>query len=575
MDDVLMSIQLETGAAPTLPLNFQRKRDFDTFELLSAERLEAMAGWAGFDHDVHWHSLLGWMLMSGRHYEAAESHYHEAVRLDPASWVSLEGLARSAGEQGRLGEAMSWQQKGLAALTPSVADMAGWLWWRISEWAKTLGDREMCYLAAQKGWEANNMSMPALETYLDVLIKQEEYDTVLSTLEYLTQAHAHGYNLLTRLFTTSDRSYSVGYACRKQGRPEFVLDEIDKARKVGEERLSEQDQLWQAQWMGRFIYYYCGLEEKAIPLFETFLDRLRRQSEALQRENEDNRREISNRLAQLYFDRIVESWSKIPGSRPLHADRLKKMAVAVSTGLGNEYEGFDLYEEDYPSMLWGRWVRDYLGVGASEWKKCFRARLLEEMKMLDDGDPTNDTEGLAHLAVSLFQAGDRRNPGAILAILFKTAEDNPGSGQPTQASNQASSQPAAAASVFSPPSVPTQPTTTPADTLATTSADLKLHVAHTAGMLYKCASCARAAPDAAELHFCEVCHRVIWCGECLALLRGEGRQALNVHQCSPMHDFYRAWPIPEEARYGAAQSFENGVTVRRAWLEGLRREWLK
>ena len=58
-----------------------------------------------------------------------------------------------------------------------------------------------------------------------------------------------------------------------------------------------------------------------------------------------------------------------------------------------------------------------------DWKKCFRSRLLEQMNGLDDDDPTNDTVACKSLAISLFQAGDKRNAASIIATLFKTLED--------------------------------------------------------------------------------------------------------------------------------------------------------
>jgi len=530
-----------------------------------------MANWAGLDHDVHWHTLLGWTLMEGKYYKAAESHYHQAIELDPSSWVSLEGLAVCAGEHGRLREAISWQQKSLAALTPNVAKVAGWLWWRISDWAKSLGDKKLRYDAAQNGREVDDSSIEGLETYIDVLNDRQEYDKVLSTLGDLAEYNYYDYSLLARFFIFSDRPHSVGRACRKRGKPQFVLDGIDEARTVGETRLSRQIQLQQLQWMGCFIYRYYGLEEKAMAFLESFLSDLGRQSDAFRQEQERNREEISNTLAQLYFDRMVESWSESPGQWPLHADKLKSMAVAVTTGLGDEYEGFDLYGGGYPSMLWGRWQRDYLSVDVSTWKKCFRTRLLEEMKMLDDDDPTNDTKGLADLAVSLFHAGDRRNAGAILAILFTAGgEDESGSAEQAQIPSQAANAPS---NTLGPSHSSLGHAPSPSQLAALV--DLKLHISRAASSLYTCASCNRAAPDVEELHLCEICDQVRWCGECLAMLRGEERQSLAEHKCNPKHDFYRAWPVPEEARYGAAQSFENGVTVRRAWFEDLRREWLE
>ncbi len=76
--------------------------------------------------------------------------------------------------------------------------------------------------------------------------------------------------------------------------------------------------------------------------------------------------------------------------------------------------------------------------------------------------------------------------------------------------------------------------------------------------------------------FCEICFDVNFCDECLPKLKASPPgpfPELNIHVCNPKHDFYCAWPIPEEAKYLVAESFDNGVKVRKAWLEDLRRVW--
>lgn len=83
---------------------------------------------------------------------------------------------------------------------------------------------------------------------------------------------------------------------------------------------------------------------------------------------------------------------------------------------------FSFYTPGYPSLLYGRWLRDYEQAPPAVWRKCFRARILEQMNGLSDDDPTNDTAACQKLAISLFQAGDRKNAGLILVVIFQTLE---------------------------------------------------------------------------------------------------------------------------------------------------------
>lgn len=100
--------------------------------------------------------------------------------------------------------------------------------------------------------------------------------------------------------------------------------------------------------------------------------------------------------------------------------KLKQLASTTSVEPGEKGDGFALYTDGYPSLLYGRWLRDYEKSPPAVWRKCFRARILEQMNGLSDDDPTNDTAACSELAVSLFQAGDRKNAGLILAVLFGT-----------------------------------------------------------------------------------------------------------------------------------------------------------
>lgn len=102
--------------------------------------------------------------------------------------------------------------------------------------------------------------------------------------------------------------------------------------------------------------------------------------------------------------------------------KLKKLASTTAVDPDGDGDIFALYTPGYPSLLYGRWLRDYEKAPPAVWRKCFRARILEQMNGLDDNDPTNDTAACQKLAISLLQAGDRKNAGLILTVLFGTLE---------------------------------------------------------------------------------------------------------------------------------------------------------
>lgn len=102
--------------------------------------------------------------------------------------------------------------------------------------------------------------------------------------------------------------------------------------------------------------------------------------------------------------------------------KLKQLTSTTCVDHEGHGETFALYIAGHPPMLCGCWLRDYEKAPPAVWRKCFRARILEQMNILSDDDPTNDTDACRELAVSLFQAGDRKNAGLILAVVFGTLE---------------------------------------------------------------------------------------------------------------------------------------------------------
>jgi len=247
--------------------------------------------------------------------------------------------------------------------------------------------------------------------------------------------------------------------------------------------------------------------------------------------------------------------------------------------------------------------------------------------MLDDNDPSNDTRGLHALAVTLLQAGDRTNAGAILAILFKPLEDLPmqeaveddnidqqdGGTDDAEEQYRSENQPdpltssvgedgeadilpgekvlkseaptlegGVSAAVHQVPQVTDTTTivgpTNIADTAVPvpsvpatepTASQLKLQLGNS--WMYTCDGCSRDAQDAGEMYFCEVCLDKNYCGDCLPKVK---TASLWSRQCNHNHTHYQAWPIPSEARDLAVEWVEGEAALRSEWLEKLRKEWI-
>ena len=463
---------------------------------------------------------------------------------------------------------------------------------------------------------------------------------VITVSRYLHSIPAlvdHSYSLLVRLFLYLENVFDViGWACAKEGRPQFVLDAFDEARSIADKDDREEIKIFLPYMIAQIKYTYYGLKDDCVELLEAFLQRLSQSERSNDIYGSYERKHAQNLLAQLSFDAAVDSWTTDSTSRPKHADKLKTLASAVSTGYADDYEGFDFFHPSYPAMLWGRWLKEFMRAEESKWRKCFRARLLEELNTIDDDDPKNDKAGLESLAVSLFLAGDRKNAGAIMAILFlgvskEGEEEEDGEEEDGEEEDEEEHEPAGTTENISDesseedievvsekpeeqqdeksegggdinrraetpvekpaPSPNPEPTSTPNQPPPEETANkpdlkpdqvrddqpphLSLNMQGRSTRSYHCGHCRRHFREVAEMYVCEVCSSTTnWCGECLPLLRDEEqRMAMVEFKCNPRHPFYLAWPVPDEAKHVAASSFEKGVMVRREWLKKLRQEW--
>jgi tetratricopeptide (TPR) repeat protein len=577
--------------------------------------------------------------MEGCYYEEAKSHFKEALSQDSNAWVAKEGLARCLGEQQLYEEAIEWQDKAIDSLPSNLSSLAGYLYPRIASWKRAMGDHEGAFEAAQRAYYADAGSALAQLRYLEALDATESFDAIIEVLKELDgwDAFEKDYSYLVRFFVLGYNAYDeIGKACRAREKPEFVLTALDKALTLTDQSDNEGMKLWLPALVAAFRYDYYDQVDQPMQLWETALNRIDAADSAVQKESAKTRKTYSNRLAQLYFDAAVAA--RKTGSGPgQYAVKLKELSVVTETSAEDD-DAFDFYGTGYASMLWGRWLRDYEDAEDSVWRKCFKARALEEMDMLDDNDPSNDTRGLHALAVTLLEAGDRINAGAILAILFKPLEDLPtqeeveddkpeqsdgdydesrpqdGVADGAEEQHQTNDLPGPAtqsetgdADADAPAServlkseapplegedisaaIPQTPQVTETRSVIGPKNIGDTETAPSGPATKSSASQLKLQLGNSWMYTCDGCFRdtqdageMYFCEVCLDknycgdCLPKVKEGTLWSRQCNPNHTHYRAWPIPSEARDMAVEWVEGEAALKSEWLEKLRREWMK
>ncbi|KAH6880828.1 hypothetical protein B0T10DRAFT_565559 [Thelonectria olida] len=331
------------------------------FYPLSATEIEGLAKWAGPEKTTHWYTGVGWIL-----YEACE--YERAVELlskDSTAWVAMEAMSKCFGDYKDFENAVFWMEKAL-----------------------------------------DTICSPFKDTGIDVFHCDDKY----------------GISHLVKFFLEHEFLPDIGLACRAKGQPECILEALPQALRAIEKAEDISKLIGKLLIFGDFCYNYYDRDDEALSWWEEALSRIGQADPAIQRAYVDEKVIYTNKTAQLYFDMAV--YNLQAQIRPTDSvAKLKQLASVTAFIPGSSEDVFAFYTPGYPSLLYGRWLREYEHAEPAVWRKCFRARILEQMNGLDDGDPTNDTAACQKLAMSLFQAADRKRVGAIIAVLYKTLKE--------------------------------------------------------------------------------------------------------------------------------------------------------
>lgn len=564
--DILTTLpsQLDKSLPSSLVAKFDSDYDMHKFGPVS-EHLEAIAGWAGLEQNQHWHTMLGWILMSAGAYEEAKAHGMEAVRQDPKAWVGMETVARSHGKLLEFQDAIDWMKRSIEAIPSSIATIAGYMWPSVYDWATHLGDEATAFEAAKTGAELNLSSLPAQIRYIKALHARGDSETIVRTISKLRLVTypTKGFSQVVNLFVSEMEGYAeIGEAFRNTGQSTWILDDMQEALQHLEQHAQTNALVVNALYAANFSYdWYDNQEDKTIEWAELFLS-------LLEQHPPDNdaalplwQRWWTDKLAQLYFDkatRLFRTASGITEEVDLLADKLRALALG-----GKTPDGFDVFLSNHATLLWGRWLKEYRQESAVTWRKWARDMLLEDIEALCGNHPDDDAVHLRSLALALLQVGDRGNASALFAALYRPLEGSRGTcrREGEQPSEQGSG------------------VKLERQTSWTTAPDEKsipLRISSNDGMS-KCGNCGKTTLEVAEFYVCEVCPREQWCDVCLVLVRDPAiKPGLKRHRCDAAHEMYRVWPVPDDARdvVGEYREESGEIEVKGSWLVGLGEEWL-
>ncbi|KAI1169761.1 hypothetical protein F4777DRAFT_169868 [Nemania sp. FL0916] len=602
--------------------NWIYARDGD-FYGLSVQEIEDLAEWAGLERTTHWYAGLGWILYEGpkENSKRAQELLGKAIEMDPTAWVAMEATARCLGDNDEdYEQAITWMERAVKILVEQCKgtnlEVDSYLLSHISRWKLCLGDVSAAHQIAEDAWTKAPTTLPAVTSYVNALLQRKDWDRLIEVMEYLNGVqNDYGVSYLVKAFSDLSFVWEAGPACRAKSYPAFIIDALELALQDLEKSGDKARLINKLLVFGDFYHDFYDKNDRAMHWWEEALARIADADPAVQRENANYKVYYTNKLAQLYFDEAVKN---VEGHvRPNDAaTRLKQLALAVAYIPGGGEDVFSYYTPGYPSLLYGRWLREYEKAKPAVWRECFRARILEQMNGLDDNDPTNDTVACQRLAMSLCQADEGKRAGELIAVLFKTLEEymaekeggqseeeDAAAAEVTEGEEQTREEAndddkladEGAADIIVDGAQDTEAPVSEGDTDAppvmgpqerpkwrSQNADekidaedkkLALQLASNA-WTYTCDGCGYDAEDKGSMWFCKICYDVNFCSECLEKAKAV---ELEVRRCNPSHCWHQAWPLDEESvkEIAVEYSFGRKVELKEEWLDKLRNDWLK
>ncbi|KAI0502831.1 hypothetical protein F5B22DRAFT_652677 [Xylaria bambusicola] len=630
----------EFGHLPDNLAHWIYARDLD-FSTMSASEVEDLAEWAGLEKTTHWYTGVGWTLyqLPSENSARAQEFLAKAIEMDSSAWVAMEAMARSLGDDDEEYEkAISWMERAVETLLEHNKDtnleVDGYLRTHISKWKMELGAVDEALDTAYNAWIQFPTSMPITKQYVRALLQIKDWARLIEILSWLDSFdNDYGVSHLVKFFSELSLAWDVGPAFRAADQPAFVIKALELALRDVEKTGDKGFLISKLLNFGDFYHDYYDRDDRTIHWWEEAIARVADADAAVQREYANRKIVYTNQLAQLYFDAAVDNFEA--HVRPNDAAlKLKQLALATTYVSGGDEDVFAYYTPGYPSLLYGRWLRDYEKAKPSVWRECFRARILEQMNGLDDDDPTNDTIACRRLAMSLFQAGDVKRASAIVAVLFKTLEEyisgkernepeggvveevHEGScegGEPGnldeltdqtvikaigEKETEADDKDLGTQTIVPDPEIPPlhehsqensafgpeenlsrRPQATGSEgkgegnSKTNSQGKLALQLDSDAWG-YVCDGCGYDAEDKGNMWFCDICYDIAFCNDCLEKAKVV---TLEVRRCNPKHTWHQVWPLDEEKVREMAEEYGMGgkVQLKKEWLQELRNEWLR
>lgn len=385
---------------------------------------------SGLPQDTNYLLAVAWALQETAGQSLASLRYSRAAfQKDPTSWSASYLQAASYAVAYKL-EISLYAASIARDLNPEIEA-------KVDEnratWMLQLNDLVGAVRVAQKAYELDTEHPGVQAIYLLCLGLQGDIPNQIRLWNTLASNDAHDrpwYSQFAQLLLgekkdcpiTSWASLGQAYRlCLTTRDKDNILDNLEKASRLVAQN---EDELEQIKWQERNAWFWGSAvdQKKALELCKANIVRIRESKMIL---NPEARTQVLVAAMWSHAHWMVRQ-PEIQGlssnvERETVRDSLERLATDARS-IDNKLLNLEgRWNAQYPSFVYGRWIRDHEPDGVS-WKKHFRDPLLGYLEMLDDDNPRNDIYGVCLSTRVLAMAGEADSATALLTLLLMRAE---------------------------------------------------------------------------------------------------------------------------------------------------------
>jgi tetratricopeptide (TPR) repeat protein len=350
---------------------------------------------SGLIRDSNWHVRVADALREAKHLETARIEYGYAEE-DPTNWMARNGLALIFAAEGNTLKAIQKAREALACIPKPDDQCQSNIYFNLYNWQMVRGKTSDAIDAAQSAHELDPNNFAKTANYFSALGRAKRWKTLLKLCEKLHYSKATPSDLIELLLGWEEGHDILTRAVTAVKEHQPLAKEIFKTLvQTAKERDDLLGSVWEEYQRGLFFYHHARGDKEHLRIWERLLtepehEATHRYAQQLQ----------CKALVDIYYRNALRSKSKQDTEK-----WVSKLETLAGVPSGKVKPKKDMEDRADAAMFLGRWRHKQDDISKAQLKALFRPRICQGIRILEDDDPLNDSDGYAILAKALLHAG--------------------------------------------------------------------------------------------------------------------------------------------------------------------------